>query len=233
VLRLRDTFARFEAVFVARDALFVVLRLRDAFARFEAVFVARDAVFAAVRARALPPPALARDLDAVVFAGALLRVALVLETVFLEAAVVFFLGAADFFAAGRPRALIPPPDLEAVVFDDLAIHNSLSWIGDLPAPAARQRSHRKRGQGEFAWEARNKLEALCDEPFAEPSTERATHGAPNQQSRLHEIERLRRLLEPHQRECSTSGAKVKAASSDRASGSCTTRYRHQSRQPPG
>ena len=38
VLRLRDTFVRFEAVFVARDALFVVLRLRDAFARFEAVF---------------------------------------------------------------------------------------------------------------------------------------------------------------------------------------------------
>src|SRR5215208_3280872 len=130
VLRLRDAFARFEAVFVARDALFVVLRLRDAFARFEAVFVARDAVFAAVRPRALPPPALARDLDAVVFAGALLRVAAVLETVFLEAAVVFFLGAADFFAAGRPRALIPPPDLEAVVFEDLAIHNSfLSGIG--------------------------------------------------------------------------------------------------------
>ena len=124
VLRLRDAFARFEAVFVARDALFVVLRLRDAFARFEAVFVARDAVFAAVRPRALPPPALARDLDAVVFAGVLLRVAAVLETVFLEAAVFFFLGAAVFFAAGRPRALIPPPDLEAVVFDDLAIHNS-------------------------------------------------------------------------------------------------------------
>src|SRR5215218_3976280 len=130
VLRLRDEFARFEAVFVARDALFVVLRLRDAFARFEAVFVARDAVFAAVRPRALRPPALARDLDAVVFAGALLPVAAVLETIFLEAAVVFFLGAADFFAAGRPRALIPPPDLEAVVFEDLAIHNSfLSGTG--------------------------------------------------------------------------------------------------------
>src|SRR5829696_4368992 len=63
VLRLRDTFARFEAVFLARDALFVVLRLRDAFARFKAVFLARDAVFAAVRPRALPPPTLARDLD--------------------------------------------------------------------------------------------------------------------------------------------------------------------------
>src|SRR5215212_7440554 len=96
VLRLRDAFARFEAVFVARDALFVVLRLRDAFARFEAVFVARDAVFAAVRPRALPPPALPRDLDAVVFAGALLRVAAVLETVFLEVAVFFFLGIAVF-----------------------------------------------------------------------------------------------------------------------------------------
>jgi len=124
VLRLRDAFARFEAVFVARDALFVVLRLRDAFARFEAVFVARDAVVAAVRPRDLRPAALARDLDAEVFAGALLPVAAVLETVFLEAAVFFFLGAADFFAAGRARALVPPPDLEAVVFEDLAIHNS-------------------------------------------------------------------------------------------------------------
>src|SRR5215212_1548671 len=169
VLRLRDAFARFGAVFVARDALFVVLRLRDAFARFEAVFVARDAVFAAVRPRALPPPTLARDLDAVVLAEVLLRVAAVLDAVFLEAAVFFFRGS-DFFLAGRPRALIPPPDLEAVVFDDLAIQNSLSWIGDLPAPAARQQSHRKRGQGEFAWDARNNLEALCDEPFAEPST---------------------------------------------------------------
>src|SRR5215212_8661849 len=122
---------------MARDALFVVLPLRDAFARFEAVFVARDAVFAAVRPRALPPPTLARDLDAVVLAEVLLRVAAVLD---------------------------------AVVFDDLAIQNSLSWIGDLPAPAARQQSHRKRGQGEFAWDARNNLEALCDEPFAEPST---------------------------------------------------------------
>jgi len=123
VLRSRDAFERFEAVFVARDALFVG-RLRDAFERFEAVFVARDAVFAAVRARALRPSALARDLDAAVFAGALLPVAAVLETVFLEAAVFFFLGAADFFAAGRPRALIPPPDLEAVAFEDLAINNS-------------------------------------------------------------------------------------------------------------
>ena len=127
VLRLRDTFARFEAVFVARDTLFVVLRLREAFARFEAVFVARDAVFAAVRPRALPPPTLARDLDAVVFADVLLRGAAVLETVFVEVAVFFFL-ACDVFLAARPRALIPR-DLEAVVFDDLAIHNSfeLDW----------------------------------------------------------------------------------------------------------
>src|SRR5829696_1333562 len=98
VLRLRDAFARFEAVFVARDALFVVLRLRDAFARFEAAFVARGTVFAAVRPRALPPPALARDLDAVVFKDLLLRA--VLETVFLEVTVFFFLGIAVFLAAG-------------------------------------------------------------------------------------------------------------------------------------
>ena len=109
---------------MARDARFVVLRFRDAFVRFEAVFVARDAVFAAVRPRALPLPALARDLDAVVFAGVLLRVAAVLDTVFRETAVFFFLGCAGFFAAGRPRALIPPPDLEAVAFEDLAINNS-------------------------------------------------------------------------------------------------------------
>ncbi len=206
VLRLRDTFARFEAVFVARDALFAVLRLRDAFARFEAVFLARGTVFAAVRPRALPPPTLARGLDAVVFADVLLRAAAVLETVFLEVAV--FL-ASDVFLAGRPRALIPPRDFEAVVFDDLAIHNSLSWIGDLPAPAARQQSHRK---PRVRLGKLGTLEALCDEPFAEPSTERATHGAPNQQDCLHDIERLRRLLEPHRRECSTSGAKVKAVS---------------------
>jgi len=118
------------------DALFVVLRLREAFARFEAVFVARDAVFAAVRPRALPPPTLARDLDAVVFADLLLRVATVLETVFLEVAVFFFLGIAVFFAAGRPRALIRAPDLEAVVLDDLAIHNSFELDWDLPAPGA-------------------------------------------------------------------------------------------------
>src|SRR3954454_2037845 len=108
VLRLRDTFARFEAVFVARDALFVVLRLRDAFARFDAVFLARDAVFAAVRPRALLPPALPRDLDAVVFANLLLRVAAVLETVFLEASVFFFLGLRCLFS-GSPPGFAPAP----------------------------------------------------------------------------------------------------------------------------
>ena len=113
------------------DALFVVLRLRDTFARFEAVFLARDAVLAAVGPRALPPPTLARDLDAVVFADVPLRVAAVLTTVFLEAAVLFFLGF-DVLLAG-PRVLIPAPDLEAVVFDDLAIHTPLSWDWDLPA----------------------------------------------------------------------------------------------------
>jgi hypothetical protein len=184
VRRLRDTFARFEAVFVARDALFVVLRLRNAFARFEAVFLARDAVFAAVRPRALLPPALARDLDAVVFADLLLRVVAVLETVFLEASVFFFLGS-EVFLAGRPRALIPPPDLEAVVFDDLAIHNSFELDWNLPAPGARQQSNRKRGQRrEFPWQARNNLEALCESsPSPSPSTGRATCGEPNQQNR--------------------------------------------------
>ena len=100
------------------DALFAVLRLRDAFARFEGVFVARNAVFTSVRPRSLPPPALARDLDGVVLAGVLLRVAAVLDAALLEA-VFFFLGAAVFFPAGRPRALPPPAlarDLDAVVF---------------------------------------------------------------------------------------------------------------------
>jgi hypothetical protein len=178
VLRLRDTFARFEALFVARDALFVVLRLRDAFARFEAVFLARGTLFAAVRPRALPPPTLARDLDAVI-ADLLLRVAAVLEAVFFEASVFLFLGS-DVFLAGRPRALLPPPDLEAVVFDDLAIHNSFELDWDLPAPGARQQSNRKRGQRrEFPWEPRNNLEALCESsPSRSPSTGRATCGEP-------------------------------------------------------
>jgi hypothetical protein len=97
--------------------------LRDALALFGAVFVARDVVFA----RALPLPAdldaLAGDLDAVVFARVLFRDAAVLDTAFLETAR-FFFPVAVFFAAGRPRALLPRPDLEEVVFGDLAIHKS-------------------------------------------------------------------------------------------------------------
>ena len=87
------------------DAGFVVLRLRDALALFEAVFVARDAVFAA-RPRTLPPPpdldALARDLGAVVFAGGLLRDAAVSDTVLLEAAGFSFLGPASFSLQAAP-----------------------------------------------------------------------------------------------------------------------------------
>jgi hypothetical protein len=48
-----------------------------------------------------------------------------LDTVFLEASGFSFLEAGVFFAAGRPRALTPRPDLEAVVFGDLAIHKLL------------------------------------------------------------------------------------------------------------
>jgi hypothetical protein len=166
VLRLRDTFARFEAVFVARDALFVVLRLRDAFARFEAVFVARDALFATVRPRALPPPTLARDLDAVDFAGLLLRS----EADFLEVAVFFFLRIAVFFAAGRPRALTPPRDLEAVVLDDLAIHNSFEL--DWDSTCGRRVSSLIETSGQ-----RRTSKHCANRAFAEPSTERATCGA--------------------------------------------------------
>jgi hypothetical protein len=151
------------------DALFAVPRLGEALARFEAVFVARDVMFAAVRPRALRPLALARDLDAVVFAGVLLRVeatvffaaarprallppalardldgmvlagvlflrvAAVLDPVFLEAAAFFFLGAAVFFVAGRPRALIPPLAFEVAVFDDLAIQDSFELGSTLPS----------------------------------------------------------------------------------------------------
>jgi hypothetical protein len=111
------------------DARFVgaVLRLRDAFALFEVVFVARDAAFAARPRTLLPRPdldALAGDLGAVVFAGALLRDAAVLDAVFLAAAGFSLLESGLFFAAGRPRALIPRPDLETLVFGDLAINDS-------------------------------------------------------------------------------------------------------------
>ena len=112
------------------DARFVgaVLRLRDAFALFEVVFVARDAAFAARPRTLLPRPdldALAGDLGAVVFAGAPLRDAAVLDTVFLAAAGLSFLEPGLFFAAGRPRALIPRPDLETLFFGNLAINDSL------------------------------------------------------------------------------------------------------------
>jgi hypothetical protein len=113
------------------DAVFAALLLREALARFEAVFVARAAAFAAVRPRALPTPALARDLDAV-FAPVPLRAATVLDTVFLEAANSFFLGPPIFFAAGRPRDLIPPVDLEAAFFDDLAMQNSFELMNVAP-----------------------------------------------------------------------------------------------------
>jgi hypothetical protein len=95
------------------EAVLALPVLRDA-AVFETLFLETAAVFAAVRRPALAPP---RDLDAVVFAGLLLRDEVALfETLFLEAAV--------FFAEVRFRALLPPRDLEAVVFGDLAIYNS-------------------------------------------------------------------------------------------------------------
>jgi hypothetical protein len=111
------------------DARFAgaVLRLRDAFALFEVVFVARDAAFAARPRALLPRPdlePLAGDLGAEVFAGALLRDATVLDTFFLAAAGFSFLETGVFFAGGRPRALLPRPDLEALVFGDLAIKDS-------------------------------------------------------------------------------------------------------------
>ena len=113
---------RFEARFVG-----AVLGLRDALTLFEVVLVARDAAFAARPRTLLPRPdldALAGDLGAVVFAGALLRDATVLDTVFLAAAGFSFLEPGLFFAAGRSRALIPRPDLETLFFGNLAINDS-------------------------------------------------------------------------------------------------------------
>jgi hypothetical protein len=61
-------------------------------------------------------------------------------------------------------------------------------------------------------------------------------------NRLHDIEGERWLVEQHKRKCSMSRAKAQGRHrdvqplsrvSDRASGSCTTRSRRQSRQPPG
>ena len=110
-----------------------MLCLRDALAFFETVFVARDAVFAARPRTSLPPRDLdALDLDGAVFAGVLLRAAPVLDTVFLEAAGFCFLEAAVLFAGGRPRALIPRPDLEAVLFGDLAMHDSFELESSAP-----------------------------------------------------------------------------------------------------
>ena len=59
-------------------------------------------MFAAVRPRALPPPALARDLDAVVFAGVLLRVDAVLDAAFFETADFLFIGPPSFSLRAAP-----------------------------------------------------------------------------------------------------------------------------------
>ena len=117
-----------------------MLCLRDALAFFETVFVARDAVFAARPRTSLPPRDLdALDLDAAVFAGVLLRAAPVLDTVFLEAVGFCFLEAAVLFAGGRPRALIPRPDLEAVLFGDLARHDSFELESSAPVSSNSKR----------------------------------------------------------------------------------------------
>jgi hypothetical protein len=81
--------------------------------------VAREAVLARPRALLRPPvlDPLAGDLDA---PEGLLFGALVLD----EDVGFFFFEAGDFFAAGRPRAFVPRPDLEPLVFDDLAINDS-------------------------------------------------------------------------------------------------------------
>jgi hypothetical protein len=94
------------------DGLFAGLCLRDVLALFEGALVGRGAAFDALRPRALLP---LRDLVAGAFlAAAVLRDG-ALEALFLDAA---------FFAAGRPRAFVPRRDFDAVVFGDLAIHNS-------------------------------------------------------------------------------------------------------------
>src|SRR5215207_1917807 len=108
-------------------ARFAEFCLRDALALLEAVFVAREAVLA--RPRALTPPpdleAPAGDLGAGVFPRILLRDGAVLDIGFLEAADFPFLEPGAFFAGGRPRAFVPRPGLEPLVFDDLAINDSL------------------------------------------------------------------------------------------------------------
>ena len=68
-----------------------------------------------------------------------MRAAPVLDTVFLEAAGFCFLEAAVLFAGGRPRALIPRPDLEAVLFGDLAIHDSFELESSAPVSSNSKR----------------------------------------------------------------------------------------------
>src|SRR4051794_10017102 len=109
------------------DGRLAVLSLRDALAFFEVVFVARDAESGARPRGLLPRPdldALGRELGAVVFAGVLLRDTAVLDTVVFAAAGFSFLEPGVFFVVGRPRALIPRPVLDALVFGDLAINDS-------------------------------------------------------------------------------------------------------------
>jgi len=83
--------------------------------------VAREGVLARPRALLRPPvlDPLAGDLDAVVPEG-LLFGALVSD----KDVGFFFFEAGVFFAAGRPRAFVPRPDLEPLVFDDLGINDS-------------------------------------------------------------------------------------------------------------
>jgi len=89
-----------------------------------ALLARREAWSAVMRSCAVTVAENAPDLGAVVFAGALLRDAMVLDTVFLAAAGFSFLEPGLFFAAGRPRALIPRPDLEKLFFGNLAINDS-------------------------------------------------------------------------------------------------------------
>ena len=117
-------------------------------------------MFAARPRTSLPPRDLdALDLDAAVFAGVLLRAAPVLDTVFLEAAGFCFLEAAVLFAGGRPRALIPRPDLEAILFGDLAIPDSFELESSAPVSSNSKRGPRR----EFRSEASLTLTAA---PFA-------------------------------------------------------------------
>jgi hypothetical protein len=94
------------------------------------------------RPRALLPrpdvDPLAKDLGGVVFAGVLLLDTPVFDTVFLEAVGFPFLEAGVLFAADRPRALVPRPDLEAVLFGDLAIYGSFELGSPAPVQQGKQ-----------------------------------------------------------------------------------------------